>query len=102
MKTLKSKQKKYLKSLIDKDITTVQLGKEGISDKVQKHINEVLEHKELIRINVLDADSFPVKETATEISNILDANIIRVIGKKILLYRESTELKNDEKIQLPI
>jgi hypothetical protein len=42
-RTLSTKKKKYLKSLINKEIPTIQIGKEGITDNIIKHINSVIE-----------------------------------------------------------
>jgi RNA-binding protein len=99
--SLKAKQKKYLKKLSQKDITTLQIGKEGINPQLINHINEVLESKELIKIKILDTDIYPLKETVEEVIQKTNSDIIRTIGKTFIIYRESSELEDDEKINLP-
>lgn len=101
MVKLRAKQKKYLKRLINKDIPTIQVGKDGTTNNLVKHLDEVLEHNELVRIKILDTESYPVKETAGELSQITNSVVIRTIGKKIILYRESKTLEEKEKINLP-
>ena len=101
MLKLRAKHKKYLKRLVNKEIPTVQIGKEGITDNIIRHIDEVLEHNELIKINILDIDSYPLKETAGELSQKTNSAVIKTIGKKIILYRESKTLEEENKITLP-
>jgi RNA-binding protein len=99
--SLKSKQKRYLKKLSHKDITLVQIGKEGITPQLINHIKEVLEHKELVKIKILDTDSYPLKETVGIIIKETDSYIIKTIGKTFIIYKESNELEEEEKINLP-
>ena len=98
---LKAKQKKYLKSLINNETPTIQIGKDGITTNLIKHINDVLKSNELVRIKILDTDFLPLKETATNISDKTSANVIKIIGKIFVLYKESGELEDKEKILLP-
>ncbi len=101
MKELRAKQKKYLKSLINKEIPTIQIGKEGITDNIIKHINSVIESRELIKIKIFDTDMFPLKETASIVSRETSSNVIRTIGKTFILYKESKKLEKDKRIAIP-
>ncbi len=84
-----------------KEITTIQTGKDGLTNGLMKHIKEVLKVKELVKIKILDTYACPVKETAEAIMKETKAEIIRIIGNTFVLYKESTELEEDKRIILP-
>ncbi len=98
---LKSKHKRYLKKLSHKDITTIQIGKEGITSQLINHIKDVLEHKELVKLKILDTDIYPLKEIVGKIIEETNSYIIKTIGKTFIIYKESNELEDDDKIHLP-
>lgn len=101
MKTLKARQKRFLKSNFHLCAPEIRIGKEGLSENNQKHLHSLLEQHEVIKVRINDSDFLSPKDVASEIKDIFDCNILRVIGKTILIYRESQSLKDERKIQLP-
>jgi RNA-binding protein len=99
---LKAKQKKFLKSLVNNETPIIQIGKEGVSSSILKHIDEVLNHKELVKIRILDTMSFPLNETVEEVSKKTNSYVLRTIGKVFILYRSSDVLDEENKILLPM
>lgn len=91
------KQRSYLKSLANNMDTILQIGKNGITEDVLKSIEEALEARELIKINLLNNSLLDTKETALEICDKLNAEYIQSIGNKIVIYRES----EDKIIEIP-
>ncbi|MCR5323300.1 MAG: ribosome assembly RNA-binding protein YhbY [Lachnospiraceae bacterium] len=93
-----SKQRAYLIGLAMKLDPVYNIGKGGISAEFTNGIIEVLEARELIKISVLKNCDDDPKELARIISERTHSEIVQVIGKKIVLYKES---KENKKIELP-
>ena len=90
---LTSKQRAYLRSLAANEPTIMQIGKGGISENLIKTVGDALEARELIKISVLENSSEDVREAAETLADATGAEIAGVIGKKIILYRESKNKK---------
>ena len=93
-----SKQRAYLKGLAMTIDPIFQVGKSSITPEFTSGISEALEARELIKINVLKNCMDDPKEIAQILSERTKSEVVQVIGKKIVLYRESKEKK---KIELP-
>ena len=92
-----SKQRAYLIGLAMNIDPIYNIGKGGISAEFTNGIAEALEARELIKISVLKNCDDDIKELARIISERTGSEIIQVIGRKIVLYKES---KNNTKIRL--
>jgi len=90
---LTSKQRAYLRSLAANEPTIMQIGKGGISENLIKTVGDALEARELIKLSVLENSSEDVREAAETLADATGAEIAGVIGKKIILYRESKNKK---------
>lgn len=93
-----SKQRSYLKSLAMNIDPIFQLGKASLTPKNTSAIAEALEARELIKINVLQNCADDPNEIAQIVAERTHSQVVQVIGKKIVLYKES---KNKKKIELP-
>lgn len=93
-----SKQRAYLKSLAMKLNPVFNIGKASITPEFTKAISEVLETKELVKIAVLKNCIDDPRELAEILSERTHSQVVQVIGKKIVLYKESKENKT---IELP-
>lgn len=71
----------------------VWVGKEGFSASVINQINEELYNHELIKIAMQESVEIPSEFELTEIAVKLGAEVVTVIGRKIVLYKHS-EKKN--------
>lgn len=98
LELLTGKQRSYLKALANKMDPIFQVGKNGITDNFIIQIEEALEARELIKVNVLNNSLLEAKEVALELVEKTDAEYVQSIGNKFVLYKESEENK---KIQLP-
>ncbi len=94
-----SKQRSYLIGLAAKLDPVVQIGKEGITPEIVVSADEVLETRELIKVNVQKNCFDDLNELAATLAERTRAQVIKVIGRKLILYRESRTAKN--KIELP-
>ena len=94
---LTSKQRAYLRSLATNEPTIMQVGKSGIGENLIKTVSDALEARELIKMSVLENSEYTPKDTANELAEAVGADVVGVIGRKIILYRESV---NHKKIEL--
>ena len=67
----------------------MQIGKGGLSENLIKTFSDALEAKELIKLHVLDNSGEVPKEIIRELAEALGAEPVAVVGRKIVLYRES-------------
>ncbi len=95
---ISGKQRSYLKSLANRLEPIFQVGKNGITENLLKQLDEALEAREIIKINVLNNSLLEAKNVALEVTEKLDAEFVQSIGNKFVIYRES---KENKKIELP-
>lgn len=93
-----SKQRAYLKSLAMKMEPIMQIGKATVTPELTKAVDDALEARELIKLHVLKNCFADTKEIASVLAERTRSEVVQVIGKKIVLYRESVKKK---KIELP-
>ena len=94
-----SKQRAYLKSLAMTMDPIFQMGKASLTPENTKVIDEALAARELIKISVLQNCLDDPKVIADYLSERTHSDVVQVIGKKIVLYREGKDKK--KKIVLP-
>jgi RNA-binding protein len=92
------KQKRFLRAEAHHLTPIFQVGKGGVNDHLIKHIQEALEVRELIKVTVLNNSMADRNEVGAELADKAGAELVQVIGKIVVLYKESKEHK---KIQLP-
>lgn len=95
---LTGKQKRYLRSLAHHLTPIFQVGKGGTNDHLVRHIEEAIETRELIKVSVLNNCLDDPKEIGVEVAAAAGAELVQVIGKTIVLYKES---KDSKQIELP-
>ena len=93
-----SKQRAYLKSLAMKMEPIMQIGKATITPELTESVEQALEARELIKINVLKNCVAMPGDVAALLAERTHSDVVQVIGRKIVLYRES---KTKKKIELP-
>ena len=95
-----SKQRAYLRGLASTMEPIFQIGKSSITPEITTAINESLEARELIKINVLKNCADDPRVLADILAERTHSEVVQVIGKKIVLYKEAKE-KEKRKIILP-
>ena len=88
---LTPKQKRDLKGLSSTLKTRYQVGKNEISDTLIDMLEKALVAHELIKIDVMKGCSLPVMEVAIDLSNKLNAELVTVMGRVIVLFRRNKE-----------
>ena len=94
-----SKQRAYLKSLAAGLSPVVQIGKGGLTPEVTKSVTEAFNTRELIKLAVLQNCMEDPNEMAQILAERTRSEVVQVIGKKIVLYKEAEGEK--KKIELP-
>ena len=94
-----SKQRAYLKSLAMTMDPILQIGKSSVTPEVTVSVAEALEARELIKIHVLQNCADDVRQLAEILAERTHSQVVQVIGKKIVLYKEGKDEK--KKIVLP-
>ena len=93
-----SKQRAYLKSLAMKIDPIFQIGKSSITPEMTTAVDQTFNTRELVKLAVLKNCFDDPKALAQVMAERTRSEVVQVIGKKIVLYRESKEKK---RIELP-
>ena len=94
-----SKQRAYLKGLAMTKDAILQIGKSSLTPEVTASVAEALEARELVKINVLQNCMDDPRALAQMLAERTRSQVVQVIGKKIVLYKEGKDDK--KKIVLP-
>ncbi|MDY2593322.1 MAG: ribosome assembly RNA-binding protein YhbY [Oliverpabstia sp.] len=94
-----SKQRAYLKSIAMNTEPILQIGKSSLTPEFTASVKEALEARELIKISVLQNCMDDPHQMAQMLAERTGSQVVQVIGKKIVLYKEGK--KEKKKIQLP-
>jgi RNA-binding protein len=90
---LTSKQKRFLKSKAHHLTPIFQVGKGGVNENMISQISDALEARELMKISILQNCEEDKDEVAKKIAKGSGSELVQLIGKTIVLYKESKENK---------
>lgn len=97
---MNSKQRSYLMKLASSMDPILQIGKSSLTPEICAAVDEALEARELIKINLLKNCFDDGKELANTLAERTRSQVVQVIGRKIVLYRQAKNEKK-RKILLP-
>lgn len=95
-----SKQRAYLKGIAMTTDPIFQIGKASLTPELTAAIDEALEARELIKISVLKNCLDDGRTMAEILAERTHSEVVQVIGKKIILYKQAKDEKR-RKIVLP-
>lgn len=90
---LNSRQRAQLRAMANGIETILQIGKSGISEQTVKQIDGALSAREIIKIRTLETSPVASRQAADEIAEKTGADVVQVIGSRIVLYRENKDNK---------
>ena len=90
---LTSKQRAHLRAMANDLNTIFQIGKSDIGENLIEQVKGALATRELIKLRVLETSEYSAKEAAAEIAEATDSEVVQVIGRKIVLYRQARDPK---------
>lgn len=88
---LTGKQKRYLRKQAHHLQPIFQVGKFGVNEQMVNQINDALEKRELIKVTVLQNCLTDKQTIAAKLSDKTNATIVQIIGRQIVLYKQSEE-----------
>ncbi len=91
------KERAYLKRLAHDRRPDIQMGKEGLSESFLAELDRTLEQKELIKIDLLPGAG-DRKIMVEKILEETGSEFISQIGRKFVIYRESSTLAREERL----
>lgn len=96
--SLTSKQRAYLGSQANALDAIFQIGKSSLTPEIIGALDEAIEKRELIKVSVLKNCADDPREIAGIIAERTRSEVVKVIGKKIILFRQA---KKNTKYELP-
>lgn len=93
-----TKQRAYLKGLAMKIDPIFQIGKSSLTPEVTEAVAECFNTRELVKITILKNCLDDPRGIADMLSERTHSQVVQVIGRKIVLYKEN---KDHKKILLP-
>ena len=93
---LTSKQKQYLKALASKMPAVLQIGKEGNTESVLKSAEDALLAREFIKVKINQNSDEDIKETASYIADKLQYDVVQVIGRTCVLFKQKEKKSHYE------
>ena len=97
---MNTKQRAFLKSIAMTTDPIFQIGKSNLTPELTEAVGEALDKRELVKISVLQNCMDDPREMAQILADRTHSEVVQVIGKKIVLYKQAKEEKN-RKILLP-
>ncbi len=98
---LNKKQVQFLRGRAHSITPLVMIGQNGISQTVIDEIEYALDQNELIKVKVQTTSGLDRKAVGAELIEHTNAAQVQLIGKMVVLYRPSKDIKEDKKISLP-
>jgi RNA-binding protein len=98
---LNGRQKKYLKGLGHHLSPVILIGKEGMSPRLIEATTLELQNHELIKIKIGNNSNVAKQDAALTLTEATGGELVQLIGKTLLLYRENPEKPQDERIKVP-
>ncbi|MCG3118486.1 MAG: RNA-binding protein YhbY [bacterium] len=95
---LTGKQKRYLRGLGHELKPVVQIGQQGLDERVLAAIAKAIAAHELVKIKLLESYVVNRHETAERLAMTTGAEVVQVLGRTILLYQPAAE---NPQIKLP-
>lgn len=88
-----TKERAYLKGLAANLEPVFQIGKAGLTPEVTEAVRETFNTRELVKLAVLKNCMEDPRQMAGFIADRTGSSVVQVIGRKIVLYKESKDHK---------
>lgn len=88
-----TKERAYLKGLAANLEPVFQIGKAGLTPEVTEAVRETFNTRELVKLAVLKNCMEDPRQIAGFMADRTGSSVVQVIGRKIVLYKESKDHK---------
>ena len=92
-----TRQRAALRAMCNNMEPVLQIGKDGITENLVKQCWDVLEARELIKVNVQKNAPYTAREACQELCERVHAEPVQTIGNRFSIYRQA---RKDSKIRL--
>ncbi len=82
-----SRERAFLRSKANGIDAIINIGKEGVTPEIVEAVDEALEARELIKINVLKTCLDDLRQIADTVAGRTKSEVVQVMGRKITLYK---------------
>mgnify|MGYP001853503001 FL=1 len=86
-----SKQRAQLKAIAADTDAILQVGKGGVGETLVRQVADALKARELIKMTVLETTPAPAGQVAQELAAKTRAEVVQVIGRKIVLFKRNPQ-----------
>ena len=88
---LNTKQRAQLRAMANPLAVTLIIGKEGVTDAVERELDALLESHELVKGKVLESAFATPRTVAEALCEETGADSVQWIGTKFVLYRQARD-----------
>lgn len=88
---LTSKRRAYLRKKAHDLDAIVRIGKDGITDNLIKSILDAIQSRELIKVKILQNCEDEKEEIMEELSRCREFQVVGIIGRTIIIFKENKE-----------
>lgn len=88
---LSAQNKKKLRTMANGLPSMIQIGKSNLSDTLFETIDADLEAHELVKITMQKTVDITVREAAIECASRTGSEIVQIIGRTFVLYRQARD-----------
>lgn len=89
MAVLTAKERQFLKGIGHQTKPVVQIGKNGIDERVVNALNKALDDHELVKISIHETSDLDKEEAAQLICEATGAELVQILGRKITIYKKN-------------
>ncbi|MDR2420689.1 MAG: YhbY family RNA-binding protein [Oscillospiraceae bacterium] len=97
---LNSGQRAKLRAMANSIDTILHIGKDGVTDNVEKQCSGALAARELIKGRVLPNSGLTPREAAGALARRCLAEVVQIAGSRFVLYRENPEIAPEKRVKL--
>lgn len=88
---LTSKRRAYLRKKAHDLDALVRIGKDGVTDNLIQSILDAIESRELLKVKILQNCEEEKMEIMEQLSQCKEFEVVGIIGKTIILFRENKD-----------
>ncbi len=88
---MNNKEREFLRKAAHDLNPIIRVGKEGYTDNLGQGILDAIESRELIKVKLLQSVETDKREIANTIEEKTGCEVVTVIGRTIILYKENKE-----------
>ncbi len=90
--TLTATDRKRLRGMGQRMDDDARLGKQGLADGTVQFLRDLLARKELVKVRFTELEGEERRALAAETAAAVDAELVALVGRTILLYRANPDL----------